>query len=155
MINGLSKEKALAKAQNICAKMEKAKGEIRQKLFEWKIEKQFHDEILKSLENDKFIDESRYVKFFVRDKYKLNKWGKIKIDFALRAKEISSELINDALESIDMEEYNEICMDLLQKKLKTISKDGDEKQREKLIRFGQSRGFEANLVYKIVEKLLK
>ncbi len=154
MTTGISKEKALAKAQNICAKMEKCKGDIRQKLFEWKVEKQFHDEILEQLEKDKFIDENRFVKFFVRDKYKLNKWGKVKIDFTLRAKEVSSDVIQDALESIDLDEYTEICKDLLQKKLKSLTKEEPDQQKQKLVRFGQSRGYEASLVYKIAEKLL-
>jgi len=155
MTSGTSKEKALAKAQNICAKMEKCKGDIRQKLFEWKVEKQFHDEILEQLEKDKFIDENRFVQYFVRDKYKLNKWGKLKIDFALRAKEVSADTIQEALESIDHEQYTEICRDSLQKKLKTLQNDGHEKQKEKLIRFGQSRGYEALLVYKIVCEIMK
>lgn len=152
---GISKEKALAKAQGICAKMEKSKGEIRQKLFEWKVEKQFHNEILSQLEKDKFIDENRFVHFFVRDKFKLNKWGKIKIEFALRSKEISSELIHEALESIDIEYYKETCKDLLKKKLKSLTNDEPEKQREKLIRFGHSRGFEAHIVFAFVDELLK
>jgi regulatory protein len=151
---GISKEKALVRAQGICAKMEKSKGEIRQKLFEWKVEKQFHNEILNLLEKDKFIDENRFVHFFVRDKFRLNKWGKIKIEFALRSKEISTELIHEALESIDIEDYGETCKDLLQKKLKTLDVSEPEKRREKLIRFGQSRGFETNLVYKMVGELL-
>jgi regulatory protein len=155
MNNGISKEKALAKAQNICAKMEKSKGEIRQKLFEWKVEKQFHNEILELLEKDKYIDENRFVHFFVRDKFKLNKWGKIKIDFALRAKEISSDLIFEAIESIDFDDYVKTCKDLLKKKLKTMGDDMNEKRREKLMRFGQSRGFEANLVYKLSEELFR
>jgi len=153
MLSGTSKDKALAKAQNICAKMEKCRGDIRQKLFEWKVEKPFHDEILEQLIKDKFIDEKRFVQYFVRDKYKLNKWGKLKIDYALRAKEISSETIEYALENIDLEEYTDICRDLLQKRLKTLANDVADKQKVKLIRFGQSRGYEGAMVYKIVENL--
>jgi regulatory protein len=154
MTKGLSKEKALAKAQSLCAKMEKSRGDIRKKLYEWRVEKQFHEEILEILEKEKFIDEGRYVRLFVRDKLKLNKWGKIKIDYALKAREISSKIIQEALEEIDMDEYAEICFDLLKKKLKTLSEDEPEMQKEKLARFGQGRGYESALLKRIIGELL-
>jgi len=153
-VKELSKEKGLARAQEICAKQEKCKADIRQKLFDWKVNPIYHDAILKSLEKERFIDEKRYVEFFVRDKFRLNKWGKTKIEYALRAKQIDPELIAESLIQIEGESYLETCQDLISKKLKTIKSDDKRVLKEKLLRFGLSRGFESSIVYKVVEALI-
>ena len=153
MIKELSKEKGLAKAEAICAKAEKCKADIRQKLFEWKVNPAYHNSILESLVKDRFIDEERYVEFFVRDKFKLNKWGKTKIEFALRNKQISSEIVQQNLEKIDTKTYSAICKELIIKKKKTIKEEDIRKLKEKLLRFAHGRGYEASLVFSIIEEL--
>ncbi len=150
----LSKEKGLAKAQAICAKAEKCKAEIRQKLYDWKVNPKYHEEIIESLVKDRFIDEERYVNFFVRDKFKLNKWGKVKIEFALRNKQISHDIIQQHLEQIDVNEYNQTCKDLIIKKIKTTKEDDTRKLKEKILRFAHGRGYEASLVISIVDKMV-
>lgn len=150
----LSKEKALAKSQAICSKQEKCKADIKQKLYDWKVNPSHHDEILESLVKDRYIDEERYVTFFVRDKFKLNKWGKIKIEYALKTKNISDELIQTQLEKIEAKDYENTCKDLIISKIKLLKKEDGIKTKEKLLRFAHGRGFEPSMVYKIVESLI-
>ncbi len=154
MIKELSKEKGLAKAQAICAKSEKCKADIRQKLYDWKVNPEHHISILESLVKDRFIDEERYVGFFVRDKFKLNKWGKVKIEFTLRNKQILNELIQTHLEKIDANDYYESCKNLIIKKMKTLKEEDSRKVKEKLLRFAHGSGYEASLVISIVDKLV-
>ena len=150
----LSKEKGLAKAQAICAKAEKCRTDIRQKLYDWKVNPQFHDEIIDSLVKDRFIDEVRYTGFFVRDKFRLSKWGKIKIEFALRSKQIPQDLIHQHLEKIDATDYKEACKELIIKKIKTIKEEDVRKLKDKVLRFAHGRGYEASLVLSIVEEFI-
>jgi regulatory protein len=154
MVQGVDKLSALKKAQNICAKQEKCKADIRQKLFEWKLEPKDHSWILEQLEKDKFIDETRYTSFYVRDKFRFNKWGKIKIEFELRGKQISPEIIKEALGEILEMDYINTCETLLHQKLNKLKNEDPGKKKEKLMRFAYSRGFEQDLIIKIVEKLL-
>ncbi|NOZ34188.1 MAG: hypothetical protein GXO80_02695 [Chlorobi bacterium] len=72
-------QKALNKAMYLCSKAEKCKSDIRKKLYEWKANPDEYDNIINQLEEQKFIDEVRFVKYYVRDKFEFNKWGKIKI----------------------------------------------------------------------------
>jgi len=115
----ITPEQALAKAQNICASQEKCKADIRKKLYDWKIQAIEIEKILNKLIKDKFIDENRYTSFYVRDKYKLNKWGRIKIEFSLKQKQIEQRIITNALEEINNEEYKEIFRTELKKKLRS------------------------------------
>lgn len=150
----ISKEKGLSKAMALCAKQEKCKADIRKKLYDWKVNTDFHDEIIEQLVQEKFIDESRYVELFVRDKFRLNKWGRIKIEYALKSKNIKDEFIQQGIEQIDENEYIQVCRQLIQSKQNSLKKDEALKQKEKLIRFAQSRGFEVELVFKTVEEIL-
>jgi regulatory protein len=154
MIKSTDKNSALKKAQNICAKQEKCKAEIRQKLYEWKVDAKDHSWILDQLVSEKFIDEQRYAVFYVRDKFRFNNWGKIKIEFELRAKQIEAPIIKEALENIDYENYYLTCETLLKHKLKSLKDKEYNKLKEKILRFGQSKGFEMDLVFSISEKLL-
>lgn len=150
----LSKEKGLAKAQVFCAKSEKCRADIRQKLYDWKVNRQDHDFILNSLVKDRFIDEERYVGFYVRDKFILNKWGKIKIEYALRNKQIPNELIQQNLEKINDQEYINTCKELIIKKKKTIKEANIQKLKEKLMRFAVGRGYEASLAISVINSLI-
>jgi regulatory protein len=150
----IDKQTALKKAQNICAKQEKCKADIRQKLFEWKVETKDHNWILEHLEKENFIDETRYAGFYVRDKFRFNKWGKIKIEFELRSKQIPVEILKEALETIDSKQYLEACKNLLNQKLNSLKDKEPYKLKEKLIRYGQSKGYEAEIVFSISEKLI-
>lgn len=147
-------EEALIKAKNICATQEKCKADIRKKLYDWKIPTIEIEKILKKLLEDKFIDENRYAGYYVRDKYKLNKWGRIKIEFSLKQKQIEQNIIDKAINEIDEEEYKEIFRNELKKKRKSLKNEEKHKLRDKLLRFAQSRGYEAELTVSMVDELL-
>jgi regulatory protein len=146
--------KVLKKAQYICARQEKCRADIIRKLYEWKVEPKDHAWILEQLEKENFIDETRYTGVFVRDKFRFNKWGKTKIEFELKAKLIPDEIIREVLKTVDETEYQETCRLLLIQKLKTLKGLEPSLIKEKLIRFGYSRGFEADLIYKLAGILI-
>ena len=155
MQNQTNKESALKKAQFLCAKQEKCRADIRQKLYEWKVDAKDHSWIIEKLEKEKFIDEYRFAGFYVRDKFKFNKWGKIKIEFELKARQIPAEIIKESLDAIDEDQYRETCEILMTQKLNSLKGEDPYKIREKLVRFAQSKGFEADLVFSLSEKIIK
>ncbi|NOQ24785.1 MAG: RecX family transcriptional regulator [Bacteroidales bacterium] len=146
---------ALTKAQNLCATQEKCISDISKKLFDWKLPSKDHDTVINLLLEDKFIDEQRYAVFYAKDKFKYNKWGKIKIEYTLKQKNISSENIKSALDKILETEYDKLLESELIKKFKTI-KDSDEYTiKSKLVRFAISRGFENGKVFDIVSSIIE
>lgn len=146
---------ALTKAQNLCATQEKCISDICKKLFDWKLPSKEHDTVINSLLEDKFIDEQRYAVFYAKDKFNYNKWGKIKIEYTLKQKNISSQNIKSALNKIPETEYDKLLETELIKKIKTI-KDSDEYTiKSKLVRFAISRGFENGKVFDIVSSIIE
>ncbi|MCF6184499.1 MAG: RecX family transcriptional regulator [Bacteroidales bacterium] len=145
-------QKALNKAMYLCSKTEKCKADIRKKLYDWKANPSEFEKIISELEKQKFIDEERYVKYYVRDKFEFNKWGKIKIRTMLFQKNIPEILIYDVLSELSEKKYIETLEYLLKQKRKSLINEDKFKQKQKLIRFAASRGFEPDLILKILEK---
>lgn len=136
-----SKQEALQKAMRLCSRSEKSPKDIREKLKQWNISASFHEEILEELHAKNFLNNMRYAQGYVHDKAYLNQWGKQKICFALRLKDIPQETIERAIATIDEQRYEEGLAKLLQTKQKTLKAASDYEKIAKLIRFGQGRGF--------------
>ncbi len=154
-MNKISSREALARLQKICSLQEKCISDIMLKLKTWEISEQERDKIIDSLKRDKFIDEERYAVFYVRDKYKINKWGREKIKYALLNKGLLDEVIETALSEIKVEQYDDTLKELLTKKKKEIKSKNLYEIRGKLIRFGTQRGYSFDIVYKLVDEMLK
>lgn len=148
-------KQALNKAAALCSASEKCADDIRKKLLAWDIEPDDADKIIDQLKRDKFIDHQRFAGFFVRDKFKFNKWGRIKIRFELRRRYVETDIINDVLDSIDDQDYIETLETLLRTKSKQEKKTDIRLRKAALVRFGASRGFEPDLCYRVAEQLVK
>lgn len=153
-VKNISKKDALVKAQNLCAQQEKCEFDIRKKLYDWKSKPEDFDDIINDLLNDKFIDEQRYAISFAKEKFRFNKWGKLKIEYSLNQKNIPHNYIKNALAEINETDYDILLENELLKKLKTI-KDTDEYTiKSKLTRYVLSKGFENGKVFDKVTSIL-
>lgn len=142
----LSPEEALHRTAALCSTGEQCIFDIREKLLRWGIASDDIKQIIEKLIQGKFIDEDRYCKSFVNDKLRFNKWGKIKIIYALRQKGISSQNIDNAINCIDEEKYLETLQEIILSKRKSIKNDTPENVKAKLFRFAASRGFEPECI---------
>ncbi|HQK71776.1 MAG TPA: regulatory protein RecX [Bacteroidales bacterium] len=141
---------ALKKAMTLCARRELCRRDIETKLEKWGIDASGSSKIIGLLIRDKFIDEKRYSSSFARDKFRQNKWGRIKIAVMLRMKRIDEETIKDALSAIDEEEYRATFRKLMENRRKTLKAKSDFELRSKLMKFAASKGFEAKLIYEML-----
>lgn len=138
----LSAEEARLKAEAYCSLSEHCKSEVIGKLQQWGAPEETWEAILNHLEKERYVDESRYATFFVRDKYRFNQWGRVKIAQALRMKHIPSACIDEAMEEIDEQEYLNILTSLLKKKVRSIKASNDYERNGKLVRFAAGHGYE-------------
>lgn len=143
-------DELLHKAASYCSISEHCVSEVENKLRVWEVAEADRKKIITKLISEDFINEKRYAVAFVRDKFRLNKWGKIKISMALREKKVDKELINSALNKIDEGEYEELLAALLKTKSKTVKFDYEYEKQGKLFRFAQSRGFENNVIERVL-----
>lgn len=139
-------EKALIRCEELCARAERCEHELREKMRTWRIDSRDIDAIINSLTTRRFLDDSRFARAFVRDKYRFARWGRRKIVMALKQKHIDSGVIEEALEEINQEEYTSILRSLLKAKAAHMERPLSYDDRMKLLRFAVARGFETQLV---------
>ena len=143
----------LNKAMAECSRREFCSEDIRNKLALWGVEINDAEKIIGVLISEKFIDESRYASAFVRDKFKYNKWGKVKIAAHLRAKKLPSDVIKSSLDSIEDEQYKKSLRELIESHRRSVKAKNQYDLKAKLLRYGLSKGFESNLLYDILNDL--
>lgn len=141
------------KLSALCAGSEHCESEIRTKLMQWGLSSDSADKIVDRLVDGNYINDVRYGKCFVRDKFRYNKWGRMKIKQALMQKGLSSQIIAGSLEEIEEQEYESVLLDLLRKKNASVTASTDFERRAKLMRFGAGRGFEPALIGRCLDRL--
>lgn len=141
------------KIEHFCDYQERCIYDVDQKLRSWKVPPHEIREIMKQLLAGKFIDEDRFARSYVRGKFHINKWGRIKIIFELRRRNIPESLIRNAISEIGEEDYLFTIRDLVIRKKQEIYLRKNLKVREKIITFVTGKGFEFNLAEKTLTEL--
>ncbi len=141
-------KEAYSKMAQLCSRSEQCTADIRKKMTVYELVDEIVEEVIIKLKKDKFLDDERFVKAFVSDKFRLNKWGKIKMQHYLKMKGLPDELIQEGLNSIDDEKYVAALIKTMKDKAKTIKKKNKFEKMGQVIRFTQSRGFEPELIHR-------
>lgn len=148
-------KEATLKLMQYCAYRDRSQKEVEDKLFEMRMIPEAREEIIIKLMQEDFLNEERFARSFVRGKFRIKKWGRIRIKQELKFKEISSPIITLGMTEIDEKEYTKTLYQLAEKKLKLIKESNSLKRRKKLTDHLLQKGYEANLVYEAVNTLIK
>ena len=143
----------LNKAATYASRCEHCESEVREKLLIWGGTSEETDEIIAYLIEERYIDNQRYANSYAKDKFRFNHWGKYKISIMLRSKDIDSEIIEEALDQIDEEEYLEKLQQILRDKLRSLKYSSEYEKKGKLFKFAQSRGFESGAISKVIDSI--
>lgn len=148
----LTPDQVLDKMAKYCAYQERCVKDVRDKLKTFDIPQKEKDEILDYLLDNRFVNDERFAKSFVRGKINQSGWGVNKIRFHLIQKSIDKEIIDEALEQTDEETYRQRLIDILKTKSKTVKAANDFEKKRKLAAYAMQKGFEGNLVWDILKK---
>src|SRR5664279_1117599 len=129
----------LQKIQYFCSYQERCIRDIETKLKDWTVQKKLIPIIISQLKNEGYINEERFAVAYAGGKFRVNKWGRQKIEFELRLKGLSDNLIRKGVEAIDEEDYHRVLYDILMKKHREIKPDNDLNIREKLLNFAHGK----------------
>lgn len=148
----LTPDQVLDKMAKYCAYQERCVKDVRDKLKTFEIPEEEKAKILDYLLDNRFVNDERFVKSFVRGKINQNGWGMNKIRFHLMQKSIDKELIDEALEQTGEEVYRQRLIDILKAKSKTIKAETDFEKKRKLAAYAMQKGFEGNLVWEVLKE---
>ena len=153
MTTSLSYKDALARATELCSRSEKCSFDIVLKCREWQLPREESNQLITWLVQEKFIDHLRFATSFVNDKFRFNKWGKVKLAYALRQKQIEEQFIREALSRLPEDAYRKVLLDLLSAKAKSVKEKDAYTRRNKLLSFAMSHGFETEEALEVIGKL--
>ena len=130
----------------LCAQAEHCQQEMRDKLKRWGVSADAQDRIVARLVSERYVDDERYARAFVKDKIRYNKWGRRKVQQGLWLKHIDADIQERVLDDVDDSEYLAVLRPLLKQKVKSVKADSDYERTQKLVRFALSRGFTFDLI---------
>lgn len=142
----ISEQEAYLRLAALCAQAEHCQQEMRDKMKRWNIDETVQNRIIDRLVKERYIDDERYARAFVKDKIRYNKWGRRKVQHALWQKRINDDIQQCVLDEIDEKEYLDVLRPLLKQKRSSIKADSDYELNQKLVRFALSRGFTFDII---------
>ena len=141
------------KLQRYCVYQDRCHKDVTDKMKLMKIPYTLYDNVLVELIKDDFLNEERFAFSFVRGKFRIKQWGKIKLKNGLLQRNITLALINNALGQINNEDYNKTFDELALKKFNYLNQDTSINSKKKFINYLQYRGWENDLIFKKVNDL--
>ena len=141
------------KLQYYCSYQDRCHKEVKAKLKSFKINSEELNEIVSNLIKDNYLNESRFSKSFVRGKFNIKNWGRVRIINELKLRNISIYNINLGLKEIDDQDYINKLEDIFNKKLSSLSNLNSNLKKKKIISYLLYRGWESNLIYSKVNEI--
>ena len=148
-------QEATKKMEHYCAYQERCHQEVRQKLTSMSMIPEAIDVIIVHLLEHNFLNEERFAKTFVSGKFKIKNWGRRRLTYELKKKDVSKVNINQALTTISDEEYVDIFNDLAEKRANSLKETNKFKKKKQFIDYFLYRGWESYLVYEKANELIK
>ena len=149
----LTPDQVLDKMAKYCAYQERCVKDVRDKLKTFDILEEEKTKILDYLLDNRFVNDERFAKSFVRGKINQSGWGVNKIRFHLIQKGIDKDIIDEAIGQTDNEVYRQRLIDILKTKSKTIKANSDFEKKRKLAAYAMQKGFEGNLIWEVLKDL--
>ena len=142
----MTEQEAYLQLAALCAQAEHCQQEMRDKMRRWELDEIVQNRIIDRLIKERYVDDERYARAFVKDKIRYNKWGRRKVQQALWMKRIDADIQQRVLDEIDEKEYLDVLRPLLKQKRKSIKAESDYELNQKLLRFALGRGFGFDII---------
>ena len=141
-----TEQEAYLQLAALCAQAEHCQQEMRNKMKRWELDETVQNRIITRLIKERYIDDERYARAFVKDKIRYNKWGRRKVQQGLWMKRIDDDIQQRVLNEVDDAEYLAVLKPLLAQKRKNTKAQSDYELTRKLVRFALGRGFTYDII---------
>lgn len=135
----------------LCARAEHSSGEMLEKMRRWQLSEDARERVLDRLIDEKFVDDERFARLFVREKIRFDRWGRRKIEQALYQKGVASDISRRVLDEVDDEAYVAELKKLIAAKRRSVQAESDYEMRQKLTKYALGRGFGYNVIRQCID----
>lgn len=147
----ITEQEALQKLSALCARAEHSSGEMLEKMRRWQLPEDARERVLDRLIDEKFVDDERFARLFVREKIRFDRWGRRKIEQALYQKGVASDISRRVLDEVDDEAYVAELKKLIAAKRRSVQAESDYEMRAKLTKYALGRGFDYNVIRQCID----
>ena len=147
----VTEQGAYLQLAQLCARAEHCQYELIEKMRRWEMSDEAQARVMQRLVSERYVDDERYARAFVRDKIRYNKWGRRKVEQALWMKHIDDDIRSRALSEIDDEEYLSVLRPLLKQKRRSIKAASDYELNQTLVKFALGRGFTLDIIRQCID----
>lgn len=147
----ITEQEALQKLSALCARAEHSSGEMLEKMRRWQLSEDARERVLDRLIDEKFVDDERFARLFVREKIRFDRWGRRKIEQALYQKGVASDISRRVLDEVDDEAYVAELKKLIAAKRRSVQAESDYEMRAKLTKYALGRGFGYNVIRQCID----
>lgn len=147
----VSEAEALQKLSALCARSEHSSGEMRDKMRRWAMPSDAIERVVERLRAERFVDDARFARLFVRDKIRFDRWGSRKIEQSLRLKGVAPDIIESVMADVPEDDYVAVLRQLLEAKRRTVKAASDYELNAKLMRFAAGRGFTMDVIRQCID----
>ncbi|HET6990599.1 MAG TPA: regulatory protein RecX, partial [Bacteroidia bacterium] len=141
-----TQHQAMVKAESYCAYQERCQQEMRDKLYSWGLHGDAVENVIAGLISKNFLNEERFAKAFSGGKFRIKKWGRVKIRMELKRRKLSEYCIKKGLAEIDEDDYLKTLKKVAEEKAKAVKEKDAQKKKYKVMSYLLSRGFESDLI---------
>jgi regulatory protein len=147
----VTEQGAYLQLAQLCARSEHCQHELTEKMRRWGMSDEAQARVMQRLVGERYVDDERYARAFVRDKIRYNKWGRRKVEQALWMKRIDDDIRERVLGEVDDGEYIAVLKPLLQQKRKSTKAATDYELNQKLVKFALGRGFTFDIIRQCID----
>ena len=147
----VTEQGAYLQLAQLCARSEHCQHDLLEKMRRWQMSDEAQARVMQRLVSERYVDDERYARAFVRDKIRYNKWGRRKVEQALWMKHIDDDIRSRALSEVDDEEYLSVLRPLLKQKRRSIKAASDYERNQKLVKFALGRGFTFDIIRQCID----
>lgn len=130
----------------LCAQAEHCQWEMTERMQRWQLDDEAQARVMQRLVKERYVDDERYARAFVKDKVRYNKWGRRKVEQALWQKHIAKDIRQQVLDEVGDDEYASVLRPLLEQKRRSTRANSDYEMNQKLTRFALGRGFTFDVI---------
>ena len=147
----VTEQGAYLQLAQLCARSEHCQYELTEKMRRWGMGDEAQARVMARLISERYVDDERYARAFVRDKIRYNKWGRRKVEQVLWMKRIDDDIRERVLGEVDDKEYIAVLKPLLQQKRRSTKAATDYELNQKLVKFALGRGFTFDIIRQCID----
>jgi len=125
---------------------------VKEKLYDLGVWKKDHDDIIAALIEENYLNEERFAIAYARGKFRMKQWGRVKIKYELKQKQVSEYCIKKAIKQIDEDEYLKTLQKLAKEKYTALKGGQYLIRKKKTTDYLMQKGFEMELIRRVLEK---